>query len=399
MLGKAVVGSVLALFAAIISFSALKWFSIPYLWIFLTWSSVFLCAIWLVPPGRLVWVGLAVVVLTLAGLEGYSWLSQHWIFKDIRSEGTFTWVNDDVLGYIAARGVAQTEKKFYRGEMVYDVVYTMDTNGLRISSAQPRVRTTSRQCVLFFGDAYTFGWGLKDQETMPYRVAVRSGEKYRVYNLAFLTHGAQQMLAELEHGLVGKETDCAPRDVRYVIYTATPDQIRRAAGLRTIDHRHGPRYVLGADGRVSYQGQFGEDRSRAEKIRSLLAQSYLYRKLVGGDAIYTRGYRDADVELYLSIVNAASSRVKNLYPDAQFHVLVWGNDALGLDRAGVLSRKLLGGLKGQGRGFVVHRINDILPGADEGKPEYFIGWKESLHPNATADDRIADYIVRNILKR
>ena len=36
MLGNMLVGGVLIVFAAIISFSALKWFPEPYLWIFLT---------------------------------------------------------------------------------------------------------------------------------------------------------------------------------------------------------------------------------------------------------------------------------------------------------------------------------------------------------------------------
>jgi hypothetical protein len=397
MLGNALVASVLVVFALIISFSALKWFTEPYLWIFLAWASVFLCALRLIPRAKTMWVSLAVLACSLAGLEGFFWVSEHWIFKDVRSEGTFAWVSDDVLGFAAPKGVARTEAKYYRGEKLYDVVYTMDANGLRISSPHPHGAKASLGCVLFFGDAYTFGWGLNDQETMPYRVAVRSGEKYHVYNLAFLTHGAHQMLVALDHGLVNKEVDCASRDVKYVIYSATPDQVRKAAGLREIDHQHGPRYVLGADGSVSYQGQFGEDRSIAEKINSRLVKSSLYRKLVGGDAIYYRRYNDADVALYLAIVNASSVRMKSLYPDAEFHVLVWGNDALDLDRSGELSRKLLSELKDKGKGFVVHRINDILPGADEDKPEYFMG-KFSLHPNAAADDRIADYIVHNILK-
>ncbi len=397
MLGNMLVGGVLVVFAAIISFSALKWFPEPYLWIFLTWASVFLCALRLIPRARTMWVSLAVLACSLAGLEGFFWVSEHWVFKDVRSEGTFAWVSDDVLGYMAPKGVARTEAKYYRGEKLYDVVYTMDANGLRISSPHPQGAKATLGCVLFFGDAYTFGWGLNDQETMPYRVAVRSGEKYRVFNLSFLTHGPQQMLATLDHGLISKEVDCTPQQVKYVIYTATPDQVRRAAGLRQIDYLHGPRYVLGADGSVSYEGMFGESLSRTEKIRAYLEKSFLYRKLVGGNAIYYRRYNDADVKLYLAIVNAASARIKSMYPNAEFHIFVWGNDALDLDKSGSLSKKLLGGLKDQGKGFVVHRINDILPGADEDKPEYFMG-KFSLHPNAAADDRIADYIVRNILK-
>lgn len=398
MLGSLLVGGVLGMFAAVISFFSLKYLSIPYVWIALTWVIVFVCGVVLMPRAKVVWVSLAIVTCTLAGLEGSFWVFEHWAFKDIRSEGTMKWVSDDVLGYAAPKGAALTEAKYYRGKKLYDVVYTMDANGLRISSPASYGAKGNRGCVIFFGDAYTFGWGLKDQETLPYRVAVRSGEKYRVFNFAFLTHGPQQMLATLDHDLASKRVDCAPQQVKYVIYSATPDQVRRAAGLRQIDHQHGPRYVIGTDGSVSYQGMFGDPQSKTEKVRALLEKSFFYRKLMGGDAIYYRRYSDADVTLYLAIVNTASARIKSLYPNAEFHVFAWGNDALDLDKTGGLSKKLVGGLKDQGKGFVVHRVNDILPGADEGTPEYFLG-EFSLHPNAAANDRIAEYTARNILKR
>jgi hypothetical protein len=393
MIGKVFIGGVLVVFASVVSLTALKYFAFPYLWMALAWAGVLLCALVLAPRVRALWISLTIAVCAFAALEGSFSISQRWVFKDVRSEGTFTWVSHDVLGFVAAKGTAQREAKFYRGEKLYDVVYTMDANGLRVSSPNPQSARLNQPCVLFFGDSYTFGWGLNDQETLPYRVAERSNSRYRVYNLAFPTHGAHQMLAALERGLASKLVDCTPQNIKYVIYVATADHVRRAAGLREIDHLHGPRYALGADGTVSYQGQFGEDYSRADKLRSLLAKSSLYRQLAGGDAIYMRAYSDADVALYLAIVNTAAARIKNLYPDAKFHVIMWGNDFL--ERNTVLPIRILGGLKD--RGLVVHRVNDILPGADEQRADYFFGGF-SPHPNAAANDRIAEYIVREILR-
>lgn len=395
--GIAVVGGVLVALASIVSIAALKGFAIPYVWIALVWASVMLCGWVLVPRAKTAWISLTVLLSVLAALEGFFWASEHWVFKDIRSEGTFTWASDPLLGYTAPKGVALTEAKFYRGKKLYDVVYTMDANGLRIASPNVQSYGAATPCILFFGDAYTYGWGLNDQDTLPYRVAVKLKEKYRVYNMSFLTHGPQQMLAILEHNLVSKETRCTPGDVKYVIYSATPDQVRKAAGLREIDHLHGPRYVLAADGSVKYRGQFGEDPSRVEKLRAQLEKSFLYRSLVGGNAIYYRRYNDADVALYLAIVKAARARVKTLYPDAQFHVFVWGNDAVHLDKSGSLSKKLIGGLEAMEDDLKVHRVNDILPGSDTDDPAYFLG-RFSLHPNAAANDRLAEYVANMIVK-
>ena len=396
MIGGVLVGGVLAVYAALLSLASLSYFAAPYLWIAVIWASVFFCGLVVMPRARTLWISLATLLCALAAAEGSSWVSATRELSYVRKEGTFAWVRDDLLGYVAAKGVSQTETKFYRGKKLYDVVYSMDANGLRISSPHAPSPEAKKRCVLFFGDSYTFGWGLNDKDTMPYRVAVRSDEQYRVYNLAFMTHGAHQMLAALEHGLTTKVVDCAVRDVKYVIYSATSDHVRRAAGLREMDLYRGPRYVLGADGGVSYQGQFGAKRSEVERIERLLTKSFFYRRLVGGDAIYYRRTNSKDVALYLAIVDSARRRVKGLYPDAEFHVLFWGNDALGLDKDGWLAKQMLDGLREEG--LSVHLVNDILPGADDNSPDYLMV-HFSLHPNAEANDRIGEYVAQRILKQ
>ncbi len=398
MLGNMLIGGAMLVFAAVISIFTLRYTapSAPYLWLLLVWAIVFLSALKLIPRAKFFWISCVTIIGVLAALEGYSWIAATRVFKDIKTDGsTFSWVKNDLLGFSAPKGVALRDVKIYRGKKVFDVVYTMDANGLRISSDHPQDTGMNLPCILFFGDSYTFGWGLNDEDTLPYRVATRVGEKYRVYNLSFETHGAQQMLAELEQGVVSKEVACAPQDVKYIIYSATPDQVRRAGGLRTIDQSHGPHYVLKADGSVVLQGQFGEIHTRAENIRAQLEKSWFYRKMVGGDAIYLRHYNSGDLKLYLAIVDSARNLSKKLYPESEFQVLAWGNDPLHKDKDGALRNQMIDGLIK--KGLSVRRINDILPGSDDNKPEYFMG-EFSQHPTAADNDRIAEYIVHDILK-
>jgi hypothetical protein len=399
MLVNTLISGVLVAFAAIISIFTLKYtnLTVPYLWLALVWVVVFLSVLKLIPQLKKLWISCAVITCMLAGLEAYAWISATWIFKSIDKDGsTFSWAIDDLLGFVAPKGVALRDTKIFKGKRVYDAIYTMDANGLRITSDQPQDSGTDRPCILFFGDSYTFGWGLNDPDTLPYRVATRVGPEYRVYNLSFETHGAHQMLAELEEGAVSKETACAPEAVKYIIFSATPDQVRRAAGLRTIDQHHGPRYVLQSDGSVVRQGQFGVSRTRAENIRAQLEKSWLYRKIVGGNAIYLRHYNSNDVKLYLAIVDSARNLSRKLYPESSFHVLAWGNDPLHRDRDGSLRDQMIDGLVKEG--LSVHRVNDILPGSDDNTPEYFMG-EFSLHPTSAANKRIAEYIVQDILNQ
>jgi len=394
MFNDLLIGGVLATLAAIISFATLKYFSLPapYVWILLTWAAVFACGVRLVPRASRIWGSLAGLACVLALLEGSLWISDWWTMRDIKSEGTFAWKHDDLLGFVAPSDTARTDRKNYRGRTLFDVVFTIDANGLRISSSEPQ--PAGMPCVLFFGDGYTFGWGLNDADTLPYRVARLAGGGHRVYNLAFLTHGAHQMLAEMEHGLVSKQVDCRPDEIRFVIYSATPDQVLKSAGLREMDLNHGPRYVMGADGTLSYQGQIGDNRSNLDKIKSLLERSLLFRKLRGGDAFYLRAGNDDDLELYLAIVDRARALTHSLYPNSDFHVLLWSNDALGTDKDGKLRKQMLDGLRN--KGIQVHRVAEILPGSAESKPEYFLG-EFSPHPTPLANERLASYIVKNIL--
>jgi hypothetical protein len=202
------------------------------------------------------------------------------------------------------------------------------------------------------------------------------------------------MLATFDHDLVGKVTPCKPGEIKYVVYQTTPDHVRRAAGLRDrVDLHRGPQYALEPSGHLTYQGQFGNDQTTADKIERQLSKSFLYRRLVGGDVIYSRSYKSKDVALYLTIVDSARARLKVLNSGAEFHILFWGNDPS--DKDGVLAGQMLAGLRD--RGLTVHRVNDILPGADRYAAEWFFGGFDP-HPSALANDRIAEYIVRRILR-
>jgi hypothetical protein len=392
--GKLFVSGVLVVFAAVLSLIILKHFSSPYIWMALIWVITFLSAWVLIPRSKPLWIGLVILTGGLGSIEGWFWIADRWVIKDVSSEGTFNWVSHDILGYVAAKGVSQTEAKYYRGEKIYDVIYTMDANGLRISPPYSPPAKGNKRCMLFFGDSYTFGWGLSDQDTMPYRVGIKAAPKYGVYNLAFLTHGPHQLLATIEHNLVSKAVSCAPNEIKYIIYQTTPDHVRRAAGLRDkVDLHHGPQYALTTDGQLIYQGQIGDDVSAKRKIVRTLSKSSLYRKMVGGNVLYTRAYSDDDLALYLAIVDSVGTRLKTAYPKSEFHILFWGTDSL--DKKGKLAEAMINGLNK--KGLTIHRINDILPGADQYKEEFFLGGFD-LHPNPAANDRIADYVVRKILK-
>ena len=94
----------------------------------------------------------------------------------------------------------------------------------------------------FFGDSFTYGEGVNDDETLPYLFEKLSGGRYRAYNLAFHGYGPQQMLRVIETGLLEKMvSDQRPL---IVVYEALVQHIERAAGKLNLGCQGTSLYVV-----------------------------------------------------------------------------------------------------------------------------------------------------------
>jgi hypothetical protein len=380
--------------AAAISVLALKYFSIPYLWIFLTWAVVLFSAAWMDKARRTLWFNGACLLIGLAIFESYLWTVTPEPFRQHRVvEGTYANVPHDELGWAPQAGIVVSQREFYRGDLLYDVTYTIGPNGLRISSPSGDHDAPSEAaCILFFGDSFTFGQGLNDHQTLPFQVSIKSNHQYRAFNFGVMGYGAHQMLSALQHGLVDDAMSCDRARVSDVLYQAIPDHVRRSAGRFGWNAR-GPRYRLADDGSVRLDGRFEDDHGSRKTLIQLvgnqLARSMIYKATLEGRYIYK--YDREAIDLYVGIVGQARHLVRSHYPCAQFHVLLWDEDNID-------NRAVRDGLRRTG--VDVHLMSDILPHyrADSLNEAYRLH-RADAHPNALANDLIADYVVREILPR
>ncbi len=346
---------------------------LPFVWLPLLWSGLFL---WQAarterPRAKLAWINAAGVLgvfalaemvlqlrpgLELSGLEE-DYLQEH-----------------ETLGYAPLASSRVTATRRFGGERLYEAEYTIGPDGLR--SAPPVAPGGGRECLLFFGGSFTFGEGVNDREAMPYRVGERTKGRFRVYNFAFHGYGPHQMLAALEDELVAGTIDCVPR---FAIYQALPDHAIRAAGYRSWDV-HGPRYVLDASGGVVHAGHF--DDGAAFAGRALLA--WLERsKLLATLLAWRRPDPDRSERLLVAIVAAARDRIEGRHPGAELHVILWD------DEGSALQRRL------ESAGLRVHSIGAIVPESERHGPRYTI--PRDGHPTAALQDRVAEYVVREIV--
>jgi hypothetical protein len=157
--------------------------------------------------------------------------------------------------------------------------------------------------------------------------------------------------------------------------------------------KRGPRYVLAADGGVRLEGRFEDHEDYAEEISLMQmfgVQTYkstIYQNIVQGT--YVRKYSDYVLDLFLEIIAEARRMALADYPGAEFHVLLWDEDNAD-------NRAIREGLRQ--RGITLHLMSDILPNyrADDLNEEYRIHVRDA-HPNARANELMAQYVVGEIL--
>jgi len=342
----------------------------------LLWSAVVvgLIATVKVKSVRLVLANVLALILAVTAFEAYSEAHSGEAHEapPTYSLGYFSSERGAVLGYGPKRGDIGHARLERAGKLIYDVNYGIDENGLRV--APPSV-DAPRGTVLFFGDSFGFGEGLRDQEAMPYQVGTLSSGHYRIYNFAFHGYGPHQMLSELEHSLV--RDIVRPSGAVTVIYQGIPDHVRRVSGLAFFD-THGPRYVLDGTGMPRFAGHFDDG------FEIFLRKFYLYRRF--NDAHQQIGSRD--IELYGAVVQRSSELCRSLFPGADFEVLYWDmpEDPHTASIAHELTR----------RGLRVHAMSEILPGYPRDQATFTIPLDG--HPNARADRLIAQYVLTHILE-
>jgi hypothetical protein len=302
-------------------------------------------------------------------------------FREIYPKGSIN-LKHEVLGYAPLPDTRPRHIKYYKDKLCFDVVYTINSDGLRISPPYQPGKTIGS--ILFFGDSFMFGEGVKDEETLAYRTGIRTGGKYHIYNFGYRGYGTHQMLSAIEHGMVEHIVKEPPK---FVIYEANFYQIGRAAGMRVVEwDTHGPKYTLKENGEVAYDGHFNKKKlAFAEYLKTC--------KTLNNIVLRHRGYSKKQVDLFIALVDKSRNLLETHYPGCEFHVILWDNPKQG-NNAEVIERFKKIGIR-------LHLIRDIYKQYRSilhfKKSQLII--KYDRHPSPLAHDIISDYVVNKIIHR
>ena len=283
------------------------------------------------------------LLLLLGAAEFYMGFAPVLRFSPLVAEGgrmAQYMIPHDLLGYGPVKDRATSLQRYLKDELVFDVTYTIDEHGLRI--APPHEAGPDEGCILFFGGSYTYGDGLKNDETLPYRVGIETGGRHQIYNFGFHGYGPHQMLAALELGIVDSIVTCTPR---YVFYQGIAFHIPRAAGLSSWEHG-GPRFESTGDGYVEYRGRWDESRfTYPGWLNRIGRRSYVLSKLL----TVPRPTGENDYDRYIGILETTRRHVVTQYPGVEVRIVYWEEP----------DDRVVADL--EDRGFRVHRVSEILP--------------------------------------
>ena len=260
--------------------------------------------------------GLVLVALTLGIIEStFAIIELSGHVPDEVQEGTYTakfFAGDPLLGYKPVPGRRVTSIKRVNGRKVYDVVYTIDAAGRRVTPVGP---PEPGPTVLFFGGSNTFGEGVNDDETLPHFLA-RAVPSAAVYNYGFCGYGPQQMLAMLEDGRL----DDLVRDRSVIaVYLFIDAHVARAVGSMRVVTGWGtdmPCYGLDDRGQPVRTGSFWSSRPVTNWIYALLSKSRCLRHFNVDIPLLDRSHR----HLTARIIEASARRLGAVARDCRFVV-------------------------------------------------------------------------------
>jgi len=264
--------------------------------------------------------------------------------------------------------------------ILYDVTYHTDKNGCRLT--QP-VNPDS-QSMLFLGCSFTFGFGLEDQQTLPWLVNDSLKQKLKVYNFGVNGYGPHQILSFLENGMVDTIVREKPK---YCIYSAITSHAERVVNLYPWGYKDtDPKYALNADGKPEFTGPFADASSLTFSVESAVRDAALFKKI-----LKKKSLSDYDLELFVAVVEACRDKIKDRYPDCEFHVIFWDDQYQQKE----ISERMIAMLKE--KKINLHLMHNILPDYQTKAYQYVIYPRHEGHPNGLANQYIASYIRREII--
>ena len=283
---------------------------------------------------------------------------------------------DPQLGYAPVANAKVHSHMVRDGAEVYNVTYTLNDKGWRITPEAPEADTA----ILLFGCSFTFGEGLEDEQTLAWKLGEMLGPRYKVYNYGFSGYGPHHMQAIIERGL--------PELAKYkdiqAYHIAIRGHQRRVAGISPWDH-HGPRYLL-EQGKAVRHGTFADNPPFFWEgpLGPWLERSFIFNWLKEqlSERLVPLNTLEKRLDLTRAIIATSADTLRAQWPQSSFSVLAWPPGAMEILQSLVPVLPVLD-------------VEQWLPGYADTPEKYTIAGDS--HPNALANAMAAEKLAGVVL--
>lgn len=202
---------------------------------------------------------------------------------------------------------------------LYKVNVTTDSFGRR----KTPIFNSATKNLLFFGDSFTFGEGVNDNETFPFFISLRR-PLFAVYNYGVPGLGLNDILHQLEN-LKNKNFDDVKKQKTIVVYTYMNDHLARF--FCTMDcYRDGKQWLLKKpmyDQHLKFLGNFEDENSLKSKIFKGLATSKLLQFL---NINFPLRFSDEQFDLFVRAVLKVRSLSSERFNVEDFYFVFYPRD-------------------------------------------------------------------------
>lgn len=311
------------------------------------------------------------------------WLTSRQEARTVR-EGTHSvgasYQSSRILGHMPRRNVSAGARLMVDGEEIFSYTYHTDNFRRRITPDGESV-TSRHHALIFFGDSYTFGEGVNDDETLPNCVA-KEAPNWAVYNYAFSGYGPNHMLARLESLDTRSEV---PESEVTGIYVFIPNHVRRVIGAFSVISwsRHSPWYILGDDGLPRRLGSFQGERAGLTGWYDFLKGDYVIQYLgIDLPPRLTEGHH----ALTAAVIERSAAAFEESFQGGRFYVVLYPATPDDEFPASEMGERL------RARGLQVLDYTQLLP--EPAERHFFLPFDS--HPRPEAHALVAAQLARDL---
>ncbi len=224
--------------------------------------------------------------------------------------------SDDIqqlIGYVPFPDTIINEVFVVDGDTSFNVNYTIDHTRKRVT---PKVSDNNDEYALFFGCSIAYGYGLDDNETIPYYY--QSNGAITAYNFAYNGHGTNHVLARLIHGNLPEQVNETSGKAFYLFFW---DHIARAIGTmrRHTSWLHfAPYYYMDGD-TLRRNKMFKDGRPFT---------SFMYEKLYQNSLLeyfeidFPLSFKNAHFELVAEMVKQSKKHYEAQFGNDEFYMVI-----------------------------------------------------------------------------